>query len=781
MKKRILFSAFAYLLSLNLFAQSVGINADGSVADASAMLDIKSTTKGLLIPRMTLAQRNAISSPATSLMIYQVDGTAGFYFYNGSVWIPVGGSNASLWSLNGNAGIDPNSNFIGTSDNQPLVFKVNNQLSGRIDGINNNTFFGARTAVNNTGNQNTAIGSDALFNNTTGSGNIAIGAFSLYHNTNGSDNTSNGVNALFFNTDGNSNTAYGNSALSANTTGSFNSAMGNVALSANTTGQHNTASGFASLNHNTTGDFNTATGEASLQSNTTGAQNVGFGRATLVSNTTGRFNTAVGTNTLFTSTTGNLNTSIGYSAGVLTGNLENTTTIGSFAQAAQDNSVIIGSINGINGATSDVNVGIGTSSPSLSAALDLTSTDKGFLLPRMTQSQRDAISSPAQSLMIYQTDGIPGFYYFNGTGWTAVGGSTTNLWSTNGNSGTNSGNFIGTADNQPLTFKINNQFAGRITSRSTAMGLSALSFSSGVDNTAIGNSALLFNSSGNSNTANGTEALRSNSTGFNNTAIGTQAMYFNTAGSFNTAVGSGSLGANQSTGNTAVGVNALESNTTGGSNTAQGMGALSTNSTGSQNTAFGSGADVSVDGLNNTTAIGFGAIVNASNKVRIGNASVTVIEGQVPFTTPSDARYKFNIQEDVKGLDFILKLRPVTYQFDVKKLDAEMQSGGLTPASYSTQSSYNEATAIRRTGFIAQEVEKAATETGFNFSGIIKPQSEKDHYGLSYESFVVPLVKAVQEQQNEIDNLKKENAELKDLKKQLELLNKKIESLSAIK
>lgn len=78
-----------------LFSQSVSINTDGSSADASAMLDIKSTTSGLLIPRMTEAQRDAIASPATGLLIYQTDGTAGFYVYDGSSWTIVAGSSVS--------------------------------------------------------------------------------------------------------------------------------------------------------------------------------------------------------------------------------------------------------------------------------------------------------------------------------------------------------------------------------------------------------------------------------------------------------------------------------------------------------------------------------------------------------------------------------------------------------------------------------------------------------------------------------------------------------------
>lgn len=67
-------------------AQSLSINTTGVQADTSAILDVNSTTKGLLIPRMTAAQKNAIVTPATGLLIYQTDGSAGFYYYNGTGW-----------------------------------------------------------------------------------------------------------------------------------------------------------------------------------------------------------------------------------------------------------------------------------------------------------------------------------------------------------------------------------------------------------------------------------------------------------------------------------------------------------------------------------------------------------------------------------------------------------------------------------------------------------------------------------------------------------------------
>ena len=81
MKKNIFFLLIAVAFIENSKAQSVAINNDASNADASAVLDVKSTTKGMLIPRMMMAQRDAIAAPANGLLIYQTDNTTGFYFY----------------------------------------------------------------------------------------------------------------------------------------------------------------------------------------------------------------------------------------------------------------------------------------------------------------------------------------------------------------------------------------------------------------------------------------------------------------------------------------------------------------------------------------------------------------------------------------------------------------------------------------------------------------------------------------------------------------------------
>jgi hypothetical protein len=304
---------------------------------------------------------------------------------------------------------------------------------------------------------------------------------------------------------------------------------------------------------------------------------------------------------------------------------------------------------------------------------------------------------------------------------------------------------------------INTLFSNQTGNNLVAIGDSALfNQASGIQNTAIGSKALFSNAAGSANTAVGFQALFSGD-GSNNTAVGFEALTRNTTGVGNVAMGivalANNLGGN---GNVAIGPSAMEFSTSAQLNTAVGSSTFANLTTGQQNTALGFQAELSSGDLNNATALGAGALVNASNKVRIGNVSVTVIEGQVAFSHPSDGRFKFNIREDVKGLDFILRLRPISYQFDVRKLDQYSHpNAGRANSNDVVQASYNEAMAVRHTGFIAQEVEVAAQKSDYAFTGVIRPRDEEDHYSLNYESFIMPLVKAVQEEERQIDDLKK--------------------------
>jgi trimeric autotransporter adhesin len=423
-----------------------------------------------------------------------------------------GGTPANVWMLNGNAGTNPATDFFGTTDAQPLLFRVNNFHAGIIHPVNSNTAFGYKTLVSNTGFSNTAIGSNVLYSNTTGYENVASGSFALYSNTIGAGNTATGVSTLQLNTTGSTNTAMGVAALYANTTGSNNTANGGIALFSNTTGSNNTANGFQALRSNTTGSYNTAYGAASLYSNTTGGGNTAYGNTALYNNNTGYYNTALGYEALYFTFSSQNNTAIGYAAG-----------------------------------------------------------------------------------------------RFYNNGW-------------------------------------NNVFVG-------------------------------------------------------------------------------------------------------------------------------ASADVNGHNYFNVVSIGQGAVCTAPSQVTIGNSSTNSYRAYAGWTNISDGRYKKNVKEDIPGLAFINKLRPVTYTLDATGLDNFLHRNQSPEKQTDSKAkeminvALNEKEQIRFTGFIAQEVEKSAKESGFNFSGVDAPKNENDVYGLRYSEFVVPLVKAVQEQQ----------AIIVKQQKQIDELNKKVD------
>jgi hypothetical protein len=341
-----------------------------------------------------------------------------------------------------------------------------------------------------------------------------------------------------------------------------------------------------------------------------------------------------------------------------------------------------------------------------------------------------------------------------------------------------------------------------ITGYNTATGSYALySNTYGVHNTASGSYALYANTTGITNTAFGKEALRNNTTANYNTASGAYALYSNTTGQGNTAHGLDAL-SRSTTGqaNTAVGYEALSFNTTTSFNTGIGAYALiattsSQNNTsvgyragdyynlGWNNTLVGANSNVNASGLYNCVALGESVTCTASSQARIGNSSTVSIGGYVGWSNISDGRYKKDIKENVKGLDFIMKLQPVTYHLDVSGLSKKLNEGRGKEIDEFTQKAIAEKEKIVFSGFVAQDVEKVANETGYDFSGVDKPKNENDFYGLRYAEFVVPLVKAVQELsgqntelKNQLDELKKTSSDQKKLNDDLLERIKRLES-----
>ena len=401
-------------------------------------------------------------------------------------------------------------------------------------------------------------------------------------------------------------------------------------------------------------------------------------------------------------------------------------------------------------------------------------------------------------------------------------------WHIKGNSGTSATtNFIGTTDNSGLSIRTKNKERIRISpAGNVGIGIAAPKQTLDVNgNINIGQGSFLFmdnhkvlqtdssatttffgvgagnnNSTGAGNTATGYRALYSNTASQYNTAVGTEALLSTTEG-FNTATGWGALRAN-TTGweNTATGYFALPYNTTGIRNVAAGVLALYGNSTGSNNVAiggyaltnttssignvaigYGAGstrnngyynifigefADVPDADIYNSIALGRAAQATAPNQVRIGNSFTTSIGGYAGWSTVSDGRVKKNIKENVLGLSFINKLKPVTYNLDLDAAEkivppnpAIKKDAGAAAFSKTDIIARNAKQQVLYTGFVAQDVERAAKELGYDFSGVDAAKNDKDLYGLRYDEFVVPLVKAVQELSQKVEKLEAELAQ----------------------
>ncbi len=302
-----------------------------------------------------------------------------------------------------------------------------------------------------------------------------------------------------------------------------------------------------------------------------------------------------------------------------------------------------------------------------------------------------------------------------------------------------------------------------------AIGVASLYGNAAIGNlVAIGDSALFNNGAGatgingTNNTAVGSKAMYSNTTGHGNTAVGFQALYFNKDGFANTAVGEQALFKTLTTANTALGTNAGNSFNLGPGNI-----------------LIGSASDGNADFLSGSIAIG--TTVTASNQARIGNNSMLSIGGFTGWSNISDGRVKRNITDNVPGLSFINTLKPVTYNLDLDAVDGIIQppvkkdmAGNIIRLMPVEIAARKQKEQIVYTGFIAQDVEKAAKDLGYDFSGVDAAKNDKDLYGLRYAEFVVPLVKAVQEQQQMINNMQKKIALVEEQNKiLLEMLKNK--------
>jgi trimeric autotransporter adhesin len=350
------FFVLLYLMVEYCYSQ-VGINTvlpDAQLDIRSSNQATPSSTDGLLIPKIDAFPAINPTAAQQGMMVYLTTATTfsgnpksiGFYYWDNvsSDWIAIGNNQTSGWAITGNSGINAATHFIGTNNNADVVFKRGNIKSGLL-GVSQTSFGLFALSSLSGGQSNSAFGANALRFATSAHNNSAFGFGSMELCVTGFHNAAFGFESLNRNGTGNHNSAFGSYAMTNNNSGDSNSAFGSNALVLSTTGNNNSAFGDSALSENTSGSSNSAFGVAALATNS-GSNNSAFGTFALVQNFSGQFNSG-----------------FGFATDVASNGLTNATAIGAYAEVATSNSLVLGSINGINGATASVNVGIGTTSP----------------------------------------------------------------------------------------------------------------------------------------------------------------------------------------------------------------------------------------------------------------------------------------------------------------------------------------------------------------------------------------------------------------------------------
>ncbi len=700
----------------------------------------------------------------------------------------------------GNGTANNDNTCIGTA---ALLDKVSTGITsvGRYSGYNT---IGAVRAV--------WLGGDAGNRNTSGLDNTAIGNYALDNVTVNGASTALGHAVLTGATAG-SNTGVGSGAMGSVTSATRNVAVGMSSLGAlGATASDNTAIGYNSLRllNNAAALRNTGAGYSALYASTAGADNIAIGSYAAASLTvaTSSRNVAVGRDVMrdkAASTSDNV--AIGATAVKGPGSTLNNTGIGwsALSVVRSPSNVAIGySASRLQNSATATVINTAVGSEALMANVNMANNvAAGYDALRNSTAVSNSVAIGYESLLNHTSTAASNI---TAVGYQALRSNTGLTLTTavghqalyNNTTGTNNLG-IGYQALYAGTTASNNMAAGsqalyattHASGNNTAIGSQAGYAATGLNNAAIvgsqaaygataqtadapvaigyrslyatgaasvtgatsfGSQALLGGAASGSSFGfrsgyNGTTDITSagylsfgvTNSGTRNTALGALAMTGGTGGAsnYNTAAGyramvnnvvsSGSDGSY----NTAIGAYALENSGLADSNIAIGYAAYD-GTMYSQSTAIGSRTDI---GGSNSTAIGYGATTSAADTIRLGNASITAIEGQVAWTFPSDRRLKKDITPSDLGLDFIMGLKPVSYRL-------KQGNGRL---DY---------------GFLAQDVEKSLDGRQTNM--INRLNDEIKTYQLRSNDLVAPIVKAIQERQAKIEDLKRQIAELKN-------------------
>ncbi|MDC8003506.1 tail fiber domain-containing protein [Aureisphaera galaxeae] len=420
-------------------------------------------------------------------------------------------------------------------------------------------------------------------------------------------------------------------------------------------------------------------------------------------------------------------------------------------------------------------VGIGTTMPDASSALDINVANKGLLIPRIALTGTDdttTIVSPATSLLVYNTvtsgSGAtavsPGFYFFDGTEWSSFSNATTNEdWSLNGNAGTNvNTNYLGTSDDQELNLATNATPRLRIDNNNfqvKAMGNGSQNrpfytwfndvntgiWRKGVDQLALGAGNLEFITLSESNSNPSELIINENSDSDFDVNIkgATEDNLFVVDGSANT------IGIGKSNPTSRLDVYSDSGFAINSSGRIKGIFSRSqTANIGSSGGSFILDTDASTSNGHLAEGVMAGVLVDGSIVGAYGrvyrpdnNWGVYTVNNSVAlqYFTFSDRRLKTNIASLENATEKIMSLRPVTYLWDSKK---HPSFGGDTR---------------KQIGFIAQEMEEVFPEL-INKSSVVLPDENGNHTeekfdAVSYDGLIPVLTKALQEQQKLIEEL----------------------------
>jgi len=495
-------------------AQNIAINNTGFNPAASAMLDIQSSDRGLLIPQISLnsiTDAATITNPAHSLLVYNTNAALadgkGYYYNSGTggavVWVKLAVT-GSFWKPAGNAGTIPGNDFVGTTDAKGLMFKTNNIQSGYIDLTGTqNTSFGVQSLLAGGGLNNVAFGWNALKINSIGNSNVAIGSNSLVRNKEGQNNIAIGSDALRFDSVGNKNISVGGSSL-----------------------------------YNNLGDYNTAIGHMVMYNNNTGLYNIALGNRAGYYNTTGSYQ-------FFLNSIDRVNYAGDTTASPV---------------YIQQNAIVALQRIKLNGQLILPNLPAGAGSKALriDAGGNITTADTVVAATNATWNLTGNTATSAATNFIGTTDAagfmgkvnnVQSLYIDYQHGNTSLGQSSL-LANTTGNKNVAVGDSALRSNTSGISnTAVGNEalFSSTTTFGATAIGYAALrANTTGSANTAIGRASASATTTGASNVAVGVLSLTTNTIGNSNTALGTQSLMSNTSGGGNVAVGQSSLAGNTS-------------------------------------------------------------------------------------------------------------------------------------------------------------------------------------------------------------------------------------------